>query len=74
MKVTHERPEMFGIELYDKHYLILNQRERNALINAANIIDQAREKVTDESSLDLELASIECRISDLLDFDKIEIE
>jgi hypothetical protein len=65
---------MFGVELYNKHFLILNKRERKVLTDAANIIDQARERAVNESNLDLELASIEYRIADLLDLDKIEID
>jgi hypothetical protein len=73
MKTTHERPEMFGVELYDKRFLILNERERKTLTSAAKIICQVREKVINESYLDIELASIEGRLDDLLAYQKIEL-
>ena len=73
MKIIHEHPKMFGVLLYDKRFLIFNERERKTLASAAKIICQARERVTNESCLDSELAGIEHRIADLLDFEKVEV-
>ncbi len=73
MRVTHEQPAMFGIQIYDKHFLIFNQSERKALKRVARIMEQAREQVTDDSYLDMEFASIEGRLDDLLGYCKIEI-
>jgi hypothetical protein len=73
MKTTHECPHMFGIKLYDKRYLTFNKRERQHLSRTVRMIQAARMYATEDSYLDLELAGIEGRIEDLLEFEKVDI-
>ena len=73
MQTQRQKESFFGVTIYDRNVLVFNQTERKRLEKCLATIREARERIPEDTYLDTELGSIECRLADLLDLHTIEI-